>query len=63
MSIEKSGGTFTPTCDGCGEELDTEFEFSDAVAAKKSADWRSVKDGGEWYDYCPDCYAEQLWED
>ena len=55
MSIEKYNGRYTPTCDICGEELDSEYEFMDAVAAKKAAKWRSYKDDGEWIDSCPDC--------
>lgn len=59
MSIIKERGRFgtvyTPTCDGCGEQLQGEYDFYDAVDAKKAAGWRSVKDNGEWYDYCKGC--------
>ncbi len=59
MSIEKSweGGErcYTPTCDGCGDELVTEYDFYDAVDAKKAAGWKSVRINGEWEDYCPEC--------
>ena len=63
MSIEKIGGFYTPTCDQCGEELQTEFDFYDAVEAKKAAGWRSVKETYGWQDYCPACYEENLWDD
>lgn len=46
---------FTPTCDLCGDMLDDEYDFYDAVEAKKAAGWRSKKIDGEWYDICPDC--------
>jgi hypothetical protein len=56
MSIEKFANTFTPTCDICGEELPEEFDFYDAVDAKKRAGWKSQKDeNGEWEDVCPAC--------
>jgi len=57
VSIEKFGGFYTPTCDICGEELDAEFDFCDAVAAKKDAGWKSRKTAGEWEDVCCDCQA------
>ena len=63
MSIERLQGTHTPTCDGCGKELETEFDFHDAVNAKKAAGWRSVKDEGVWFDYCPNCQILLRWED
>ena len=63
MSIEKFDGMFTPTCDNCGDYLDVEYDFYDAVNAKKLAGWRSVKESEEWFDYCPDCYNELIWED
>ena len=55
MSIERFGGIYTPTCDICGRELDGEFDFRDAVAAKKREDWKSRKVDGEWQDVCDDC--------
>lgn len=59
MAIEKrwEGGEqiFTPICDGCGDELADEYDFYDAVEAKKLAGWRSKKVYGEWQDYCPEC--------
>ena len=50
---------FTPTCDICGETLDEEYEFYDAVEAKKLAGWRSKKIHGAWYDLCPDCQEKE----
>ena len=59
MSIQKrwEGGEqiFTPTCDLCGAELEDEYDFYDAVDAKKLAGWRSKKIDGEWQDFCPEC--------
>lgn len=63
MAIEKrwEGGEqiFTPICDGCGEELEDEYDFYDAVNAKKLAGWRSKKIGGDWQDFCPECQEKQ----
>lgn len=58
MSIERLGGAYIPVCDCCGEELATEYDFNDALAAVRSAGWRNVKCGSEWMTYCPDCYNE-----
>ena len=59
MSIQKqwkrSEAVFIPTCDICGAELDEEYDFYDAVEAKKAAGWRSKKICGDWMDFCPDC--------
>jgi hypothetical protein len=60
MSINSFGDRHTPTCDICGEELDTEFNFYDAVQAKKDAGWKSRKVNGEWEDVCTSC---QEWEE
>ena len=58
MSIESFGGIYTPTCDVCGEELPAQFDFYDAVNAKKREGWKSRKHKGEWQDICPGCMAE-----
>ena len=58
MSIERLGGAYSPVCDCCGEELATEYDFYDALAAVRAAGWRNVKCGSEWMTYCPDCYNE-----
>ena len=55
MSIERFGGIYTPTCDVCGEELPGEFDFYDAVDAKKLAGWKSRKLMDCWEDVCPEC--------
>lgn len=56
MSIVRRGSGFVPICDMCGDALATEYDFYDAVDAKKAAGWRSVKDDyGDWQDVCPDC--------
>lgn len=58
--IDKTGNTYTPICDGCGEELDIEFDFIDAVYAMKTAGWRQVRPTRadmDWYHLCPACAA------
>lgn len=56
MSIERFDGLCTPTCDICGETLKDEFEFADAVQAKRDAGWKSQKlPDGSWQDVCPEC--------
>ena len=63
MSIEKKwvGGeeTYTPVCDVCGDELDYEYDFYDAVDAKKRAGWRSRQINGEWIDVCDRCLEDE----
>ena len=62
MAISSEYGMHSPVCDCCGLELDEEFDFYDAVNAKKAAGWHSVKEKWGWQDYCPDCYAKCIWE-
>lgn len=62
MSIERFDGIYTPTCDYCGKELPDEFDFYDAVDAKKRAGWHSVKDELGWSDYCDECWADRCWD-
>ena len=59
MSIERDGGTYTPVCDYCGDELLESWDFDDAVVSKKQAGWRSVKEDDGWSDYCPECYSDR----
>ena len=63
MSIECFGDEYILTCDYCGYELEVEYDFYDAVNAKKAHGWQSVKHEWGWCDYCPDCYIEVLWEE
>jgi len=58
MSIESAYGLHIPTCDGCGEELAAEYDFYDAVNAKKIAGWYRIEEDWDWQDYCPTCYKE-----
>ncbi len=59
MSIERRGSCYVPVCDYCGDELPEEYDFYDAVGAKKAAGWRSHKDQhGEWQDACAECTAQ-----
>lgn len=46
---------YIPTCDGCGAQLPEEYDFYDAVDAKKVAGWKSIRHGKEWSDLCPEC--------
>ena len=63
MAIEKrwkdGEEVFTPVCDVCGDNLDDEWDFYDAVEAKKQAGWRSRKVGDDWIDMCPYCQKEE----
>lgn len=63
MAIEKrwEGGeeVFTPQCDVCGDVLEDEWDFYDAVEAKKQAGWRSRKVDDEWIDICPYCQEKE----
>jgi len=66
MAIEKrwedGEEIFTPVCDTCGDALEDEWDFDDAVAAKKAAGWRSRKIDGEWIDICPYCQEKEKHE-
>lgn len=56
--VERTGQTYTPTCDACGAELPEEWEFQDAVDAMKVAGWRLVPPNeafNYWSHYCPAC--------
>lgn len=59
MSIVKEweGRTvvYITTCDICGCQLTPQYEFMDAVSAKRNAGWKSKKIDGEWIDLCPEC--------
>jgi len=55
MSIARNKDKFIPTCDICGAELKAEYDFYDAVEAKKKAGWKSKMIDGEWCDFCTDC--------
>lgn len=59
MSIERYDNCYTPTCDECGDTLPEEWDFNDAVDAKKAAGWKSVKDSFGWCDLCPACFKER----
>ena len=58
MSIKKCRGTFTPVCDTCGDELEAELSFFDAVSTRKFLGWKSRKIDGEWQDSCCACELE-----
>lgn len=66
MSIEKRsvredygwGKRYIPTCDYCGKELGPEYSYQDAVTAMRSNGWKSIHDGVEWSDACPDCAGQ-----
>lgn len=49
---------YTPTCDGCGTELDAEYSCIDAANAMKRGKWSFVRPdavSGEWINFCPAC--------
>jgi len=39
--------------------LDTEFDFYEAVSAKKREGWRSRKANGQWQDVCRNCQQKR----
>lgn len=51
---------YTPVCDCCGNTLDDEYDFDDAVAAIHAAGWSSNKASGVWVDYCSECAADNV---
>ncbi len=56
MSIVRHYGQFTPTCDICGDELQAQESFQEAVLTRNEADWKSQKNSdGEWEDICRKC--------
>lgn len=59
MSIQREGRAYVPTCDICGDTLPDEYDFNDAVTAKKREGWKSRKVNGEWEDVCTCCQLEE----
>jgi len=53
--VEIHGGNFTPICDICGDPLEIEDSFDDAVKAMRAAGWKTNKYGDEWENVCTDC--------
>lgn len=47
--------TFRLICNGCGETKEITGEFEDVLDFMRENEWRSVKEGGAWDNYCPDC--------
>lgn len=61
MSIERFDGLYYVLCDICGDELPTEFDFYDAIEAKKRAGWRSqINEHDDWVDVCPSCQRADM---
>jgi len=58
MSIERDGLSITVECDGAGCTdyllVDSEF-FGDVLQKIKDNGWKSKKQDGEWYHFCPEC--------
>lgn len=45
-------------CDGCGAELEPEYQYLDVVASMKEEGWAFVRQNGltsEWFNFCPAC--------
>lgn len=60
--IRKNRYTYTPVCDGCGKELDTEQLYDLAVGAMKAEGWLFVSGSrmlAQWYHFCPVCKARR----
>ena len=56
--IIQRGYEYTPTCDGCGAELDAEYGYHEAVSAMKLDGWSIVRPSGmspQWFHFCPAC--------
>ncbi len=55
------------TCNDCGVELDTGremFHFANEMRIEEG--WKAVKQGAEWFHFCPDCakdYAKKKGEE
>lgn len=57
--IDREYGEFYAACDACGKELDGVYsDFQDTVDGMRAAGWKTVKIGGEWVNYCPECAAK-----
>lgn len=64
MAIEREYGKWIPTCDGCGEQLETCDTFDEALDELKVAGWSreyidNGMDDGEWINLCPACQREE----
>lgn len=46
---------YVPVCDCCGDELDPEWDYEDAVGAIRAEGWEAKKVDGGWVNYCPVC--------
>lgn len=53
--IDKDDGVYVPICDICGDTLQGEDTYDDAVHAKKEAGWKMVYYKGEKQDACTVC--------
>ena len=58
MGIDKSGNTYTPYCDICGDCLRAEDSYNDACDAMRDEGWQRTKVNGEWVNYCAECREE-----
>ena len=58
--IEKMRGKYIPVCDVCGESLDPEDDFYDAVQAKKDAGWKTERYDDVWTDACDRCRQQEV---
>ena len=49
---------YTAICDGCGNELEPEYGYFEAVSEMKMEGWlfyRPSRMSPEWYHFCPAC--------
>jgi predicted RNA-binding Zn-ribbon protein involved in translation (DUF1610 family) len=63
MMIHKNHGQLSVECDSCGDQMDTDDqytveEFNDFVKVIKSEGWQISKEGDEWRHTCPNCEGE-----
>ena len=62
MSIEKIrwdrdgfDEAFEITCDECGECEEIDGDFNECIDWTKENGWKTVKEGRDWCNYCPEC--------
>lgn len=59
MGIQRDYGKFIPVCDRCYAELPAEDTWDDAREAMQTEQWQTVREGGEWMNYCVGCYRDE----
>jgi hypothetical protein len=57
LESDKNSGTFTMSCDSCGnnEVFNTEGDWYAMLAEARLLKWRMFKENDVWRHYCPKC--------